>query len=78
MFTVLTIVGGYLIFVGIVVVVGRAAARGSYVVEPLSRKDVRGAPSEGGPEPDARALRATSARATRRRSRTSSGAGIAS
>jgi hypothetical protein len=83
MFTVLTILGGYLIFVGMVVAVGRAAARGSFVLEPLSRKDVigkdvPGAPSAGSPEPVVRAPRAASTRTARRGSRTSSGAGIAS
>jgi hypothetical protein len=77
MFTVLTILGGYLIFVGIVVVVGRAAARGSFELEQVSRRDVYAPPSDGGPEPAIRAPRAASSRATRRGSRTSSGAGLA-
>jgi hypothetical protein len=78
MFTVLTILGGYLIFVGMVLAIGRAAARGSFVLEPLSRRDALAPPSDGSYEPAMRAPRAAVSRATRRGSRTSSGAGIAS
>jgi hypothetical protein len=77
MFTVLTILGGYLIFVGIVVVVGRAAARGGCVLEPLSRKDVLGPPSEGGHESVIRGPRAVTPRIAAPGSRTRSGAPIA-
>jgi hypothetical protein len=77
MFTMLAILGGYLIFVGLVVAFGRAVARDRVVLGPLSGQDVA-SPSEGSPKPPMRAPLAVSSSAARRTGRAGTGATVAS